>query len=318
MLNQIDLLQIQVAPTLSWADAFAAWLHEHDRRPNTISAYLQDVRHFGAFFAQENDQSFAPGMLNATDVKKYFARQDADKSVAPSSRNRRLASLRVLVEWAVEAGVLEYDPTVSVKRVAVELTPRDRTADEIQRLNASVAASSHLRYHTELHGWLGARDRVIWLLMRHAGLRIHEVAGLDVEDLDLEAGKIHVLGKGGKKAPVIISTMLIEQLASWLDQRPASTCRALISNWKGERLTTGQIRRRIKMLGQAADVNNLNPHDLRHNFVYATLDATLEQGLHMPVAIDIARKQARHGDAKTTMMYLRSRESQIRAAVEVM
>ena len=69
-------------------------------------------------------------------------------------------------------------------------------------------------------------------------------------------------------------------------------------------------------MGKAADVKNLNPHDIRHNFVYSVLDQMLKKGEHMPVALDAARKQARHGDAKTTMMYLRSRDSQIRTAMD--
>lgn len=316
MFQQIDLAQLDVLPSMHWSESFAAWLHEHDRRPNTISAYLQDVRHFAAFFARENDQAFMPGLLNATDVKKYFARQDADKSVAATSRNRRLATLRVLVEWSVEMGWLEYDPTICIKREAVELSPRDRTPDEMVRLNTVVGDGSHLRCASEGHAWLGARDRVIWLLMKDAGLRIHEVAGLDVDDLDFDASKIHVLGKGGKKAPVIVSTSFMESIASWLDLRPASACQALVTDWHGQRISTGQIRRRVKMMGDAAKVNDLNPHDLRHTFVYSILDTMLEQGLHMPVALDAARKQARHGDSKTTMMYLRSRDSQIRVAME--
>lgn len=311
-----DISQLVIAPTTHWAETFGAWLHDHDRRPNTISAYLQDLHHFGKFFQLENGQAFEPGLLNATDVKKYFARQDADKSVATTSRNRRLASLRVLVEWSVEVGILEYDPTVCIKREKHELSPRDRTADEMNRLDAVVRDGSHLLCASEGHAWLGLRDRVIWLLMKDAGLRIHEVAGLDIDDLDFDANKINVLGKGGKKAPVIVSTAFMETIASWLDLRPASANRALITNWHGQRISTGQIRRRVKLMGAAAEVQNLNPHDLRHNFVYSVLDSMLEKGSHMPVALDAARKQARHGDAKTTMMYLRSRDSQIREAME--
>ncbi len=316
MFQQTDLNHFRVASSLHWTEAFGSWLHSHERRPNTINAYLQDVRHFADFFGRENGQAFEPSLLNATDVKKYFARQDADKTVAPSSRNRRLASMHVLVEWAVEAGILEYDPTVSVKRVKYELSPRDRTEDEMTRLDGVVQDGSHLRCPSEGHAWLGKRDRVIWLLLKDAGLRIHEVAGLDIADLDFEAGKIHVLGKGGKKAPVIVSKAFMDVLASWLDLRPVSAGHAVITDWHGQRITTGQIRKRVKMMGEAAKVLGLNPHDLRHNFVYSTLDTMLKQDLSMPVALDAARKQARHGDSKTTMMYLRSRDSQIRAAVE--
>jgi integrase/recombinase XerC len=312
-----DFTQVRAAPTLNWTEDFAAWLHENDRMPKTIMAYLQDLRHFSRYFEQVNMQPFTPDQLNATDVKAYFKAQDADKSVAPNSRNRRLASLRVLIEWAVAMGILEYDPTVCVKRVAVELSPRDRSKAEMQALESVASTGSHLKRQTEKHTLLGLRDQIVWDLFRDAGLRIHELAGLDVDDLDLEACEIHVMGKGAKKAKVIIPSTLVKALASWVDRKPISAEGALITDWNGKRISTSQIRRRLYLIGQAAGVD-VKPHDLRHTYVYSLLDAMLAQGKHMPVALDAARKQARHGDVKTTMLYLRSRDSQIRAAVEAM
>lgn len=325
-MQQLDLSQVRVAPTLHWSEDFALWLHEHDRMPKTISAYLQDVRHFGKFFERVNTPlgeahmrgvKFSPDQLNATDIKAYFAGQDADKSVAPTSRNRRLASLRVLVEWAVERGILEYDPTVCIKRVAVELAPRDRSVDEMVKLEGAVLSRSHIRGKTARHDLLGLRDEVIWTLFAEAGLRIHEIAGLDITDIDITGSEINVLGKGAKKAKVIIASALVSVLQGWMAQMPMSLDGALITDWNGKRISTGQIRRRLYLIGEAAGVD-VKPHDLRHTYVYRLLDTMLEQGKHMPVALDAARKQARHGDVKTTMMYLRSRESQIRAAVEAM
>src|SRR5574341_677794 len=116
MLPKIDLAQLPVAPSLNWSEAFGAWLHATDRKPLTINAYLQDMHHYFRYF----------GELNATNVKAYFAMQDVDNTVKPTSRNRRLASMRVFVQWAVEADLMDADPTVGVKRVEVELSPRDR------------------------------------------------------------------------------------------------------------------------------------------------------------------------------------------------
>lgn len=298
---------------LDWQDAFRAWLEANGRRGKTVEAYLQDVRHFSRFFEQVNDQPFSPELLNASDVRAYFRAQDDDKSVAPASRNRRLASLRVLVDWAVEAGLLEYDPTVSIKRVEVERQPRDKSGAEMERLEAAIGV--HARAQTPKHQWLTARDAVIWSLMAEAGLRVSEVVGLDVTDLDLDGQTIRVLGKGGKKASVVIGSALVEQLRQWLAMRPANAGAAVVCGWDGSRLTSGQARRRVEMVGAAAGVN-VRPHDLRHTYVYRLLDAMLEQGLHAPVALDAVRKQARHSDSRTTMMYLRARGEHIRAAVE--
>lgn len=316
--QQIDLTALPVAPTLHWMEAFPLWLRNHDRMPKTIEAYLQDMRHFARYFEQVNHEVFTPDQLNATDVKGYFARQDADAAIAPTSRNRRLASLRVMVAWAVEAGILEYDPTVGVKRQAVELMPRDRSDDEMQRLDAVVCQGSHIRCAGEGHGWLALRDRVIWSLFTSTGLRIHEITALDEGNFDFETAKLTLIGKGNKKATISIPTALTELIASWLPLRPASAGAALITAWNGERLSTHQVRRRIQMIGEAAGIHDLKPHDVRHWYAYHIKDNLISLGLSEEKALDGVRKQLRHGDVKTTLMYFRVRESQIRAAVEAM
>jgi len=308
MLNQsIDITTLPVAPPLHWSEAFGAWLHETGRMANTISAYLQDMHHYFRYFSE----------LNAVNVKAYFAMQDVDNTVKASSRNRRLASMRVFVKWSVEAGLMDADPTVGVKRVDVELSPRDRTVDEMSALEEVAAAGSHLKCQTEAHSILGLRDELMWNLFKDAGLRISEIAELRIGDVDMEANVIHVLGKGGKKADVIIPQRLVDVIASWIKLMPVSVDGNLVTDWNGHGIGRGQIWRRMKILGAKAGVKDLKPHDLRHTFVYATIDKALHQGIDLPVAMDVARKQSRHGDVRTTMkFYLHARVSQVRAVAE--
>jgi integrase/recombinase XerC len=311
-----DLLSVvshQVVLT-DWMSAFEGWLRESGRRENSVAAYMQDIRHFSRFYERANGEAFEPGLLNASDVKAYFAEMDADKSVAPTSRNRRLASLRVLVKWAVAAGMLEYDPTVAVRRVAVELTPRDRTGEELTRLEAAVKAGAHIRCEGERHRWLAWRDRVLYEIFINTGLRIHEVAGLDVDDLDFGACTIRVLGKGGKKAVVAAPSALMDTLREWIEGRGVESAAVLVG-WRGERMTTGQIRRRLQMMGDAAGIH-LNPHDLRHTYAYRLAQVMTRQGLPPEKALDGVRRQLRHRDSKTTLLYFRVRGSEVRAAVE--
>lgn len=317
MFPQVDITQLAVAPSLHWTESFAAWLHENDKRPNTISAYLQDVRHFGQFFEGENHQAFEPSLLNATDVKKYFRWQDADKECAPRSRNRRLASLRVLVNWAAEIEVLDYDPTISIKRQPVEPSPRDRSGEEMNKLNAVLGSGSHLRCQSDGHLWLGLRDHAIWLLFNHAGLRISEVVGLDVSDLDFSSNEINVLGKGAKKASVKVSTEAMGELSEWLRMRGVNS-KAVITDQDGNRISRGQAWRRVKLIGAAAGVGDLKPHDLRHTYAYSLEAALKQQGVPESARRNAVRKQMRHGDAKTTDLYFGVRDSQVRAAVEAL
>jgi site-specific recombinase XerD len=306
-MNQIDLTQLPVAPSLHWSEVFGAWLHETGRKPLTISAYLQDMHHYFRYFSE----------VTATNVKAYFAMQDVDNTVKPTSRNRRLASMRVFVRWAVEVGLMDADPTLGVKRVEVELSPRDRTSDEMSALDAVAAEGSHLKCRTEAHGLLGLRDSLIWNLFEDAGLRISEISDLRISDVDLEERLIHVLGKGGKKADVIIPQRLVDSIAGWLAVMPASVEGHLVTDWNGQGIGRGQIWRRLKMLGEKAGVKDLKPHDVRHTYVYHTIDKALRQGIDLPVALDVARKQSRHSDVRTTMkFYLHARVSQVRAVVE--
>lgn len=317
MLRQVDMSQVRVAPSMSWMEEWGTWLHGHDRMPKTIDAYLQDIRHFDRYFQQVNGVAFSPDQLNATDVKAYFVAQDADHQVAPASRNRRLASLRVLVEWAIEIGIMEYDPTVSVKRQPVEPSPRDRSGDEMARLNSVIGSGSHLKCQGENHLWLGLRDRVLWILFNSAGLRISEVVGLEVTDLDFSANEINVYGKGAKKATVTVNSDAMSEIAQWLEMRGVASD-AVICDWSGERITRGQAWRRIKMIGAAAGVGDLKPHDLRHTFAYAVADMLKQRGLPELAISNGVRMQLRHADEKTTRLYFGVRKSQLRAAMEAM
>lgn len=305
----VDLNNVCIAPTLAWQEAWAAWLHENNRAALTIAAYLQDVNHFGKWYARANRQAFTPDLLTRTDVRSYFEWQKSVKT-AVTSRNRRLASLRVLVQWSREIGLLDYDPTDRMKRERFERTPRAKTETEWQSLLSTVAGGEHLACHTERHAELWLRDRVILQLLG-AGLRIAEVAGLDVDDL--HGDQIHVRGKGGVERDVFVSEQLEQDLLA-VGSRSAGP---MITGWSGERLTTGQIRRRVKMIGQAAGVD-VDPHDLRHTSVYRQLDWYLQQGMSIPTAIDAVRQAHGHADNRTTMTYLRARQDQMRAAARAL
>lgn len=305
-----DLTQWRVAPTLAWQEAFALWLHENDRAEKTISAYLQDLRHFGKWFESQGGQPFSPSLLTRADVRLYFEWQKSVKA-AVTSRNRRLASLRVLAEWAQGLGLLDGDPTERMKQERFERTPRAKNEGEWQMILSAAGEGAHLKHETEKYAALGLRDCAIIELMG-VGLRIAEVAGMDMDDF--HGDEIHVRGKGGVERDVMISERLENGLRALVGSRTAG---ALICGWNGERLTTGQIRRRVKEIGKAAGID-LDPHDLRHTSVYRLLDWYLQNGLSIPTAVDAVRQAHGHADNRTTMTYLRARKEQMRAAARAL
>ena len=108
-----------------WQMMFIDFLSSSGRSERTIQAYLQDVRSFASWFELQNGEPFDITLLNGVDLRQWRQVSLRDEKVSPATWNRRLASLRVLVGWAVETGAISYDPLGGVIRAEeVELAPR--------------------------------------------------------------------------------------------------------------------------------------------------------------------------------------------------
>lgn len=318
-------MKYQVAPILTtWLYAYKTWLEEeHIKRgggalsEKSVLAYLQDLCHWAKFYLEMTGATFSPESLSPASVQAYFSAQDMNH-IPPSSRNRRLASLRIFIRWCIAVGLLDTDPTARIARVeSSKLPPRAKSADECKALDKAVRKGRHLKRNTDPYRLLGQRDRVIWGLLNDAGLRISSVAALDVEGLHLDEGWISVWVKGGKIGEIVIPERLCKLLADWLKVRPGPATGAVITDWIGQRLTTGQIRRRLYAIGEAAGVA-VQPHDMRHTYIYRLMKQALEGDRPLPAALDMVRQQACHSDTRTTMTYLRARRDDLRSAVERM
>lgn len=302
---------------MNWQEAFLDYLiHDHVKRgggelsENSLKANLQDVRHFARFAGG----SFHPREMTAELVKAYFAWQDEIKAAA-RSRNRRLASLRNLVKFCLAEGWLDRDPTVRIKRRGLSQLPRRaKNDDEMVALQAVAQVSAHLKKSTRKYDLLGLRDKVIFGLFASAILRISEIEHADVDDLYLEQSTMRILGKGDVEGWIYLPDDLVADLREWLAKRPRGG-QALITDWRGQRLSAGQIRRRLYQMADEAGVD-VKPHDLRHTGIERIL-RTAMQGGGMPrwKAVEIAQLQARHLDKRTTEGYLRASWDEIRMVV---
>ena len=318
-------LKWQVAPSLHWSEAFGAWLHSDHRKfgkrgtlsQKSIDAYLQDARHFAGFYEQAYGTGFAPDALTEEVVKAYFDWQDMNR-VKPATFNRRLSTVALMGQW-LGCGNM----TLCVERKITEYEPRDKTPDEYQALEAVAGSMSYLKRETMKHGLLGERDLIAFLLMGlDGGLRISEVAGLNVDDVNVERLQIRVRGKGGSDQKIEISDEMGELLSKWMKGMPApkddEQGTPLFVNWGGERVTGGQLRRRLKLIGEKAGVD-VTCHDLRATMGCQFYSMAIQQMGSQYAAADATRRQMRHRDFRTTQKnYLRASRAQIRAVVEAM
>jgi site-specific recombinase XerD len=310
-----------------WQEAFEAWLRMDGRkgslkplREKSVQAVLQDARHFSRFLDQygTGEACFAP---TPTTVRAYFEWQSGN-AAAPASVNRRLASLRTLMRWSLQAGMIEQDPTARIPRIEMtRLPPRAKNEQECRSLAKAVKAGKHLRCRTERHRTLGLRDQVIWFLIRDAGLRREEVANVNIEGLDLAHHRLTVIGKGGKIGEVYVRASLRQALERWMKAMPAPVRDAqgtpLVVDWTGKRITPGQVGKRFGMISQAAGVE-ATCHDLRHSFVYDVVESAMNSGATRQTAVGIACQQARHGDPRITEAYLRPSFEQVAQTMEGM
>lgn len=315
--QQIDLTQLPVAPTIHWLEAFALHLRRtptnkrRERSQLTLEAYLRDVRLFAEYFMQVNGQEFSADQLNTTDLKNWLSNE-----IKPATHNRRLASMRMLIAWSRQMGIIDYDPAEWIPFMdATRESPRDLSEAERDALVIVAESGSHLKTWNRFYQ---LRDLLFFRLLDGAGLRISEAIDCKRSDVHLDEGYIDVLGKGKKHRKVRIGGRLVEAIASFLDLMPVSVEGTLITDEHGHAIDRNAAWRRFVMMAETAGVN-ATPHACRHTYIYRFMDAVMngDKG-RLPAAIDAVCQQS--GDRPEVILayYTRARESEIRAAAEVM
>jgi integrase/recombinase XerC len=253
-----------VRVNVDWMSEFADALNGRARR--SAAGYMQDIRVFVAWFERENQTGFEPGLLNSFDVQAFRRWSLEEQGVKPATWNRRRASLQRLGAWAVAAGMSSFDPTKDLERAKEqELAPRWLSAAEFGRLVRELERQVN-GANTEGRKARAVRDAAMVALMLFAGLREGEVAGLTVEDVTLteRTGRVVVrLGKGDKRRVVPLNAEVRRWMGAYLTTPHAGPLFGA---------TERQIQRRVAELGQAAKIEGLTPHRLRHTCAKRLVD----------------------------------------------
>lgn len=239
--------------------------------PATVRAYRADLRDLGAILASAGIDDPADVDL---DVLRDWLWRATESGVARSTIARRTSTVRSFFDWAREEGIVETDPTTRL------VTPkRGRTLPKVASSEAMNALLDVLVGAVEP---VDVRDRAILELLYGAALRVSELCGLDVDDLDLDRGTARVLGKGAKERVVPFGAPARDALRAYLrSARPALRARAneprdpgvLFVGARGARITPravyGLVSRRLAPLIGAETVG---PHALRHSAATHLLD----------------------------------------------
>jgi integrase/recombinase XerD len=262
---------------------------------NTIAAYRRDLARYATFLRSNGVRDAR--RANAATVASFVARLSSStyrdgRHYRATSVVRALSSIRSFHRFLVREGEAEHNPAAGVVRPRLpRALPRPISVQDVARI---LATSDDVTP-------AGLRDRAVLETLYAAGLRISELVGLDVDDVDLEEGSVRVLGKGGKERDVPLGRAACEALDAYLTRgRPAlatSTSRAaLFLNRRGGRLTRqGAAGILAAHVAHAGIETRVTPHTLRHSFATHLLEGGAD--------VRVVQELLGHASVATTQVY---------------
>ncbi len=205
-------------------------------------------------------------IISATteDVRSYMVVLN-DKQYSPSTTARKLATLRSFYKFLVKRSYITGNPVTAVRTPKQEKKlPKFLEYEDVKRLLETPPADN----------WLGARDRAIMETLYSTGIRVSELTGLNIEDVDFLSEVIHVRGKGKKERIAPVGSSALQSIQSYMEFRNRRAqsnsnfdSRVLFVNKHGKRLSTRSVRRKMdKYLKLAGLDPAISPHTLRHSF----------------------------------------------------
>jgi integrase/recombinase XerC len=265
--------------------------HEKSASPHTVRNYLIDLIDFEKYLVEKMKLTLLAGSHAA--IRGYLGTLAVDH--APSSRGRRLASIKSFYKYLVRQKLLSASPAKQVKSPKLPKSlPKVLPVDEVFAILDMPS----------LETVLGLRDKAILEILYGGGLRISELCGLSLLDVDRSGRIVRVMGKGSKERLCPVNAQSIRALEAYLARRgellatarPGQDPDALFLNYKGGRLTPRSIARHLdSYVVKLALARKVSPHALRHSFATHLLERGADlRSIQMMLG---------HADLSTTQIY---------------
>ncbi|MEP7270901.1 MAG: tyrosine-type recombinase/integrase, partial [Acidobacteriota bacterium] len=230
---------------------------------NTLSAYRTDLERF-ASLAETRGRDLLS--LDREEIVAIIA-EVRDSGVQDTSISRFISTLRGFYKYLLSEGIRTQDPTSLLEtRKAWQTLPRVISQEEMERLLRQPSTADDR----------GVRDRAILDLFYATGMRVSELVGLDLKDVDWETGAVNCYGKGSKHRRIPVGRVALESLRVYLPARhrllAGRTSHHLFVERGGGRLTRQGLWKMVKQYGKAAGIDYITPHMLRHSFATVLLE----------------------------------------------
>ena len=241
---------------------FAAYLrHGAGASEHTVRAYLGDIRALAEFLELDDEATWTDVTL--ADLRSFLAHQ-AEAGKSRTTLARRGAALRAFFAWAHRTGAVANNPAVRLASARASITiPQILAVEDAARLLDVAKVRADSGDALDLRDWAMAE------LLYATGIRVGELAGVDVADVDFMELTVRVLGKGDKERVVPFGIPALRALLAWRDGGRASCApvheTALFVGRRGTRVDQRQVRATIHTLATHAGVPDVSPHALRHS-----------------------------------------------------
>lgn len=252
---------------------------------HTLAAYQRDLQSCCRFMEKHQIDDW-----NAVDnalLRRYIASRH-QAGLSGRSLQRELSAIRTLFHYLIRERRCRHNPALDLRA--------PKSADKLPRLLDADQASQLLTGPAD-DDWLTVRDHAMLELFYSSGLRLAELAGLNLDQLDLSQGEVRVLGKGSRTRLVPVGRMAREALRRWLKVRPESIdpAQPVFIGMQGRRLTPRAIQLRVRRYGVEQLGQHLHPHMLRHSFASHLLESSGD--------LRAVQELLGHSDISTTQVY---------------
>ena len=242
---------------------YLAELTRAQTSPHTLKAYRSDLRQFLEYFTPPEGQPPPLASLEVLEIREWLA-DVYSRNLETVSIRRKLAAVRSLFRFLLREGLIPMNPARLVRTPkAPKSLPDVMTAEQANGLIDAVGGDRFDRPHP-------ARDRAIFEFLYGCGIRVSELVGLNLEDIDPSERWIRVRGKGKKERQVPYASKAAAALDRYLtERRPAPEDRAVFLNHRGRRITARGVSGIVKLYGVLVNGDSsVHPHGFRH--AYAT------------------------------------------------
>ena len=276
-----------------------------NRSAHTRRAYLGDLRSLWAFLDGRGLGQEGLDGLSLPVLRGWLA-TSAGAGAARTTLARRTSAVKAFTAWAARRGLLAADPAARL-----QVPKAHRTLPAVLRQDQALAAMAAAKSGAQQGDPLALRDRLIVEMLYATGIRVSELCGLDIDDVDTGHRLLRVLGKGNKPRTVPYGVPAADALRVWLAEgRPALVTAesgpALLLGARGRRIDVRQVRTVVhQTVAAVAGAPDMGPHGLRHS----AATHLLEGGADLRVVQELLG----HSSLATTQLYTHVAVSRLRA-----